>query len=165
MWRQMQVDRAYADRVRRALLGALVRANALSFGVLVLLAAGTAALAAADGDWSLPLIAGASLIVIPSLLWRAASRATLRTPAGSFVAYAVTPDGTYHASSAAGTTTVNPGYVDRVAATRDCWLISLASGTLAVVPRELIPDADAQLLVRHLPTRLVPPPASRPAIQ
>jgi len=123
------------------------------------------ALAAADGDWSLPLIAGASLIVIPSLLWRAASRATLRTPAGSFVAYAVTPDGTYHASSAAGTTTVNPGYVDRVAATRDCWLISLASGTLAVVPRELIPDADAQLLVRHLRTRLVPPPASRPAIQ
>jgi len=163
MWRQMQVDRAYTDRVRRALLGALLRANALSFGVLVLLGAGTAALAVTDGEWTFPLVAAAALMVVPALLWRAASRMTLRTPAGSFVAYAVTPDGTFHASTAAGTSTVSPGYVDRVAATRDCWLIALASGTLTIVPRELIPDADAQLLVRHLRTRIKPPPALHPA--
>jgi hypothetical protein len=116
------------------------------------------------GDWTFVVVGLVLLAMLPLLLWRAASRGTQRTPMGTFVAYAVTPDGTLHTSGAAGSSTVSPGYIARVGATPDCWLIALASGMLLIVPRELIPDADASLLVRHLPGRLQPPAALHPAV-
>ena len=146
------------------MFGALLRANAVTLGALAVLAIGSGVFAGMGGDWTFVIVGLVLLALLPVLLWRAASRGAQRTPMGSYVAYAVTPDGTFHSSGVAGTSTVSPGYVARVGATPDCWLVSLASGMLMIVPRELFPDADAALLVQHLPGRLQPPPALHPAV-
>jgi len=146
----MRVDAAYVTRIRGALFAALLRANLITLVAFTVLAVLMCVLAATGGDWFYAALGVVMAALLPFLLWRSASRTGRRLPPGSFVAYAVTPDGTLHHSSAIGTTTVNPGFVGRLAATRDCWLVALASGVLLVVPRELIPDADAALLVRHL---------------
>nr|NLI50210.1 hypothetical protein [Propionibacterium sp.] len=153
MWRQMRVDSAYLERIRRALFAALLRGNRVTLAAFAALAVVMCVLAASGGDWFYAIFGVAMAGLLPLLLWRSSARPGARVPVGSFVAYAVTPDGTLHASGAQGTTTVNPGFVSRLAVTRDCWLIGLASGVLLVVPRELIPDADAALIVRHLPGR------------
>ncbi len=159
VWRQMRVDGPYLARVRRAMYFYLLRANAVALIFFALLTVGVVAFAASDGDWTWALLALVMLAAIPLTLWRAATLQVRRLPAGTYVAYAVTPDGTFHVSNAGGTTTVNPGFVAKLAATADCWLVALYSGLVLPVPRELLPESDARLLVRHLPGR--PLPAAR----
>lgn len=152
---------AYLARIRRALFAALLRSNMVTLVSFAVLAVIMCVLAASGGDWFYAVLSVIMAILLPFLLWRSSARSGARVPIGSYVAYAVTPDGTLHSSGAAGTTTVNPGFVARLSATPDCWLIGLAAGVLLVVPRELIPDADAALLGRRLPGRYqAPPPAA-----
>ncbi len=146
----MRVDAAYLTRIRGALFAALLRANLITLVAFTALAVVLGVLAAGGGDWFYAVVGTVMAALLPFLLWTSASRTARRVPPGSFVAYAVTPDGTLHHSSAHGTITVNPGSVARLVRTRDCWLVGLATGVLLVVPRELIPDADAALLARHL---------------
>ncbi len=149
VWRQMQVDSAYLERIRRSLFAALLRGNRVTLVVFAALAVVMCVLAATGGEWFYAILGVVMAALLPLLLWRSSARPGARVPVGSFVAYAVTPDGTLHSSGAIGTTTVNPGFVARVSLARDCWLVSLTGGYLFVVPRELLPDADAALLVRH----------------
>ena len=143
----MQVDDAYVARVRKALFAALLRSNAATLIMFAVLAVLMCVLAATGGDWLLAGVAVALAAMLPVFLRRSASRLTARTPRGTFVAFAVTADGTFHSSSVAGTRTVNPGFVGRVGLVGDCWLVSTPAG-LVVVPHELLPDADAALLNR-----------------
>lgn len=147
----MLIDDAYARRVRGAMFGALLRANLLTLGLFALLALGAVGLALVDGDFTIAVFGVAMVSLAPLFLWRTASRSTLRTQLGTYVAYAVTPDGTLHVSTVAGTSTINPGFVSRVLPARDCLLLALFNGVLMVVPRELLPDADAALLARARP--------------
>ena len=135
----MQVDDAYVIRVRRALFAALLRSNSATLVLIAGLAAVMCVLAATGGDWLLAGVSVALAGLLPVFLWRSASRLTARTPRGTLVAYAVTPDGTF---------TVNPGFVGRVGLVGDCWLVTTPAGVV-VVPKELLPDADAALLSRH----------------
>lgn len=163
MWRQVRVDQELLNRVRRATFLMLARASLPTYAVFCLLTAVTAGLAATGGDWAVVIIGGVVLLTLPLVLWRSALRG-VRAPLGTYLAYAVTPDGTFHYSAASGTTTVNPGFVARLSASPDCWFIVLATGLLIVAPREAIPDADAALLVRHLPKRPSFPAAVRPPL-
>ena len=144
----MQVDDAYVIRVRRALSAALLRSNAATLVLFAGLAAVMCVLAATGGDWLLAGVSVALAGLLPVFLWRSATRLTARTPRGTLVAYAVTPDGTFHTSTVAGTLTVNPGFVGRVGLVGGCWLVTAPAGVV-VVPKELLPDADAALLSRH----------------
>lgn len=154
------MDKALIERIQRSMFGAMLRTNLPLLVLLAVLVVASIWMAATGGDWSLVIFSTLLVIIVPFTLWRNTTKAVRRVPEGSWIAYAVTPDGTLHSSSASGTTTVNPGFVLRAAATRDCWLMALSSGLFIVAPRELIPDADAALLVRHLPGRLNPPPAA-----
>lgn len=142
----MLVDQAYLDRVRRALFAALMRANTVALAGFGLLTAGMVWLAATNGDWTWAMIPVLLLGVLPFGLWRSAGAMGRRAPLGTYVAFAVTPDGTFHSSGASGTTTVNPGYVYRVSSSGDCWIVTLRSGLTIPVPRELLPEADARRL-------------------
>jgi len=153
VWRQLQFDEAVANRVRRAMFAALMRANLVALVLMFMIAAGGLALAGQSGFWTFPIMLIVLLAVVPLALWRTSARSVGGTPLGSYLAYAVTPDGTFHSSSAFGTSTINPGFVARIAQSRDCWMVTISNGFLIVVPKELLPDADAALLVRHLPQR------------
>lgn len=130
---------------------ALMRGSAVRFGVLALIGLVLAGLALASGDvwWALVLVA--MLGTLPLALWQSAQSYARNLPPGSWLAYAVTPDGTFHSSNASGTITMAPGHVARVQAAGDCWIVTLSSGVTVPVPRELLPEADVALLTRHLP--------------
>lgn len=152
----------FLARVRAATFAWLVRGSwpmLVGFAVLAIASLGMT-LASGGGDWMWALAALVMGALVPYTLWRSASVAAGRLQRGSYLAYAVTPDGTFHCSSAAGTTTVNAGYVARLSAVRGFWIVVLHNGTTIPVPHELLPDAEARLLVRHLGGQL---PAMPPA--
>lgn len=153
MWRQLLIDEAFIARMRRVSTAMMVRRMAVPFGLLLVFAIVLAALSIPSGDWDL-LIPMLVLAFLPLVFFLLSVRVAARgLVPGTYIAYAVTPDGTFHVASVSGTTTVNPGYVTRLTQADDVWLVGLASGATLPVPRELLPDADAALLVRHLPGR------------
>lgn len=148
-------------RIARAGFNALLRVMGPLLLAMLLVGGGLSWLSAAEGDWAPLVILAVVLLSLLLTLWRSASRPAAQLPLGSWIAYAVTPDGTLHASTAAGTATINPGYVASVAGTPGVWIIRLVlPNVVMVVPRELLPDTDAALLVRHTSRRLIAPPAA-----
>lgn len=133
------------------MFAALLRSNAVRLGAFILIGLVLAGVALASGDvwWAVALVV--MMGTMPLSLWQTAQSYARNLPQGSWLAYAVTSDGTFHTSNASGTLTVSPGHVVRVLPTGDCWLISLSSGITMPVPRELLPDADVASMTRHLP--------------
>ncbi len=150
------VDEALRGRVRSTVFGVIVRSTWLAMAIVALLFIPSAL----SGDWLFIASVAIAIAAYMGVAWLSAMRAGALLPLGSWIAYAVTPDGTLHTSTAVGVMTVNPGYVTRLAGTRQAWVLRLSSGIVLFVPRELLPDADAALLVRHLPGRFSPPAAS-----
>ena len=154
------VDRALLERLRRASYQAMLRQSVRMFVYMLVL--GIALTWLSWQSW------GASSLIFVLLpltwlltLWRSSFRVARLFPVGSYIGYAVTPDGALHSSNVMSTCVQNPGTVGRLGASRDCWIISTSAGMMPI-PRELIPDADAALLIRHLPGAAGTLPASGP---
>lgn len=148
----MQVDEAYRARVRAVVFRMLLRRSGPSTLLMILCAMFFTFAAGQSGQWMWAVFAIALIVLVPLSWWRTSTRLAAQLPLGSWIAYAVTPDGGFHASTLVGTTTINPGYVRGVQLVGDCWLLgSSTTGSLIVVPRELLPDADAARLRQGVP--------------